>query len=328
MKKRSNYILIILLIFIIFGACIHEESNGDCHVSARIFVEVNWDKSGINPNQEADDYHQVHRVSLRFFPKDGSEPFEYYLETSIYSGYIEVPLGEYSIMAMNESVHDIYWDENVEFTDINDYNKIAATVTSDNPLLYNSFYTPSPGERFMIAAPKLASWSMNDFHVTPNMNAVIHINMRRLTYNTRILATVKNLKSAHTMQGALRGFAQKVYLSSAHTEILPATQFFKLNKFTFDKDSVANGTAEVTFNSFGKLPEGAESAYSMMLDILLIDGSQHIPDVAYEYDLTDVVHSQNSILTSIEVVIELPFKKGDENISVGDWEDDEHINLK
>ena len=339
MKNRHIYILM-LLALIFNGSCKRQDFKDGCYATARIFVEVNWDNSGINPDKSAESYNVVHRVSLRFFPKDGSEPFERYLETSVYSGFIELPVGEYSIMAMNESVKDVYWNERLKFTDINDYNKIAAIVVSDNPSLYR-FYTPTQGELFMKEAHKLASWSMNDFSVTPNMvtrthadastpehqDVTIKVNMRRLTYDTRILVTVKNLKSAHTIQGALRGFSPKVYLASAESEDMPSTQFFKLRTFAYDEGSTLNGMAETTFQSFGKLPESAEAEYTMGLDVILIDGSSYVPGGPYDYNVTDVVRPQNDTLITIAVSIELPERDGDENITVGDWEDEEHIDL-
>ena len=100
MKDMKKYILVLLALIVVV-ACKRQELGGSCYVSVRLYVDVNWDNSGISPTKIAVD--DVHRVSLRFFPKDGSEPFERYLETNVYGGYIEVPIGDYSIMAMNES---------------------------------------------------------------------------------------------------------------------------------------------------------------------------------------------------------------------------------
>ena len=325
---------------LIIGSCKRQDFGSGCYVSARIFVDVNWDDSGINPSVKSEDYSEVHRVSLRFFPKDGSAPFEHYLESSVYSGYIEVPVGEYSIMAMNESVTDVYWSDRLLFTDINDFNKIAATVAPVDPSLYR-YYAPTSGELFVQDAHKLASWSIDDFSVTPSMvnrsrldsigttqeDIVIHVKMRRLTYDARVLVTVKKLKSAHTIQGAMRGFSQKVYLSSAETAAIPSTKFFKLREFMFDADSVSDGIAETSFQTFGKLPVGSTPDYSMMLDVVLIDGSTYTPPYPFEYDLTEDVEIQDGFLINIAASIELPHRDGDEHIAVGDWDDEEHIDL-
>ena len=124
----------------------------------------------------------------------------------------------------------------------------------------------------------------------------------------------------------MRGFSQKVYLSSAVTELLPSTQFFKLGKFVFDEGSTSNGTTETTFKTFAKLPQGSPANYSMMLDVLLVDGSRHIPEVEYEYDLTENIDLQNGPLINIAVSIELPEVNG--GIDVGDWEDEEDVVIK
>ena len=335
MKNIKKYISMLLALVVVVS-CQRQELGGSCYVSARIYVDVNWSNSGINPTKVASD--DVHRLSLRFFPKDGSEPFERYLETSVYGGYIEVPKGDYSIMAMNESVTGTYLKDFFTFPDINDFDKIAATVVDDDPSKYN-FYTPTADEQFMKAARMLASWSTDSFEVTQDMlirtrvsdvqaqsTDTIKVDMRRLTYDTRIVVTVKNLKSAHIIQGVLRGFSQKVYLSSAVTESLPATQFFKLGGFVFDKDSTSNGTTEIIFKTFAKLPQGAPVDYSMMLDVLLVDGSRHIPEVEYEYDLTENINLQDGPLINIAVSIELPEVSG--GIGVGDWDDEGDVIIK
>ncbi len=339
MKNIKIYILILLSLTII-GSCKRQGFKDSCNPTIKIFVEVNWAESGINPTKENKAYTEVHRVSMRFFPKDGSEPFECYLEESVHNGFIEVPIGEYSIMAMNESVHDVYWHDIMDFTDINDYNKIAAMVAPKDPSSYK-FYTPADGELFMTEAHKLASWSIDDFNVTADMIQTtngnitkieenyftINVDMRRLTYDTKVVLTAKNLKSALAIQGAMRGFSQKVYLSSAKTEVLPATQFFKFGGYTYDEGSIWNGTAEAMFQTFAKLPEGTQAEYTMLLDVLLVDGSAYLPDIPFDYVLTDVVNPQNGALINIAVSIELPEKTGDENVSVGDWDDEEHIDL-
>jgi hypothetical protein len=306
--------------------------------TARIPVEINWDKSGITPSKGGD-LNEVHRVSFRFFPKNGSEPFECFLETDLYHGYIDVPIGEYSIMVMNESVTDIYWSDFFRFSDINDYNKISATVVDDDVSKYD-FYTPAVGEKFMHETHRLASWSMDDFSVTQELvtrtraaltkaetdEFTLKVDMRRLTYDTKVVVHVKNLKSAQLMRAAMRGYSQKVYLSSAVTETLPATHLFTLNGRKFDEGSIAHGTTEHTFISFGKLPAKASPKYSLMLDAILINGSRHIPKEPFEYDVTNEINAQDGDIFNIRLAIELPEVDGD--IDVGDWEDNEEIIIK
>lgn len=332
MKNIILYIITLWVVMITNISCVRQKLEEPMHITALIPVSVNWDNSGITPTK-THDQNKVHRVSLRFFPKDGSTPFQLHLEGDVHSGNIEVPVGRYSVIAMNESITDVYWSDYYTFSDINDYDKIAATVVADNPKLY-SFYKPTSGEKFMTEAHKLASWSMADFNVTQDMvtrtraattkseksEFTLNVEMRRLTHDIKVTATVTNLKSAQLMQGAIRGLSQKVYLASAMSEAVPTTQFFTLYMRTAirgDKSIVEN-----TFRSFGKLPETGDSyKYSMMIDVIFIDGSRYVPITPLEWDVTDKIDVEVDI--SIDIDIELPEVTGD--IGVGDWEDDDII---
>ena len=344
MKCRVLINIFYASLLLIVAACERRPLEDFFYESALIPVKIDWTNSGI-PVTDASGSGYVHRVSLRFFPKDGSPVFDRYMESNVIEGEIEVPVGEYSVVVFNESVHDIYWEDAIYFTDINSYSDFAANIVADMASNH-PFYKPLVGENLIVEPFRLASWSIDDFNVTNDMvlqinwqrngangtrapqtddmiNALTKIVMRQLTHTVTVHAWVENLSSAQLLQGAARGFAKKVYMASALTEQIQATHIFVLNSRKWDDASQTNGTVEKSFLSFGILP--MPSDYWLNMDVLFTTGV--IYDQPLLYDVSDGVvrQAQMSININISLNIKLPYVEG--GIYVGDWED-ENITLQ
>ena len=318
----------------IFTACERRPLEDDFGVTALIPVKIDWSRSNI-PVTEARGNGLVHRVSLRFFPKEGSPVFDRYLELNVIEGEIEVPVGEYSVVVFNESVYDIYWEDAITFSDVDSYDDFAATIVADNAANY-PFYHPLRDEELIVSPFLLASWSLDDFTVTEEMvansrsstrrasradgqeNALTKIVMRALTYNVNVTAHAENLSSAQLLQGAMRGFARTVYMASAETAQTPATHIFKLNSRVWDTGSSRHGTVSKSFLSFGRLPQ--DEKYEINVDAVFIDGTIHEEQLLW--DVTDqvVAHPADAIDIDIDLDIQLPLIT--EGILVGDWDDE------
>lgn len=301
--------------------------------TALVPVKIDWSESGISVSQpRGDDY--VHRVSIRFFPKDGSEVFDRYLEGNVAEGSIEVPVGKYSVVVFNEAVTDPYWSNSVYFTDVNDYANFAANIADDDPSQY-PFYTPLPNEKIVVEPLKLASWSLDDFEITPEMTrelcgssgtegvttALTKIVMHRLSYNINVLAEVENLSSAQFIQGATRGFANKVFMASRVTTQDSGTHIFTFNGRKWAEGSDKNGTTEKDFLSFGLLP--SPSQYKLHMDVLFTTGEVYQPTEPLLFDVSDQANRYANSNIKLRVKLALPYKEG--GIDVGGWEDEDHI---
>ncbi|MGL4328504.1 MAG: DUF5119 domain-containing protein [Tannerellaceae bacterium] len=325
-------LICITSIFVGMTGCIHEETDPYCkYQSVQIRVLVDWSLSGITPTKnESDDY--VHRVSFRFFPKDGTKPFELYLEENVHEGIIEVPVGTYDLIVMNESVYDVYWKDVIRFHNINDFETISAEVCEANPNAFD-FYKPFPLEAFMIDIPKMASWSIQNYVVgKQSSNETLLIPMHKLTHTCRVLATVKNLKSVSLMRGAKRGFAKRVYLASRATYNAPATLFFVFNGRKPQPGSATDGTTEYSFRSLGALPIAAE--YTLGVDVIMVDGRRYIPENALDLEFNVTKHVMDyyahqgvtrTTADRIEIPISLSLPRVDGDIGVGEWGDDDTI---
>lgn len=340
-------IAICTLLLLLFSGCERQVLYDACkHKSALIPVKVDWRYSGIDPTKsEEEDF--VHKVSFRFFPKDGGQPFELYLEGNVHEGYLEVPIGEYQLLVMNESVTDIYWSDFFRFRNINSFDNISAEIIPADPSPFD-YYKPAQDERFMIDIPKLASWSLTDYPITfetvndtrglnedKKNKHTLYVEMQRLTHECKVIATVHNLKYAQLMRGASRRFADKVYLSSRKTYNSPATHLFTFNGRKPINGSQTDGTTERTFRTFGALPQLSD--YTLGVDIILTDGCRYKPEdgTPLEYIVSDYIYAYFTKpiaeripkdYIEIPLLFKLPVVDG--GIDVGDWGDDEDIIIK
>ena len=344
--------LAVIVTGIIFSACERRPLEDEYFETALIPVRIDWRRSGIAVTQP-DGNGLVHRVSVRFFPLDGSPAFDRYLETNVIEGEIAVPIGQYRIVIFNESVDDTYWDDVIQFSDINDFDRFAANIVPDDVANY-PLYTPLTNEQFIVEPFRLASWSLDYFEVTKELvastrkpasrgtppssgsslsdrYALLDVEMRPLTYNVNVSAHVKNLCSTQLIQTAMRGFSSKVYMASAVTEQTPSTHIFKLNGRTWDDPAnPVDGTTRKSFLSFGRLPQAAN--YWINLDVLFVTGELYAPATPFLYDVTPQVDASGisvgidvNIDIDIKLNIDLPYVEG--GIHVGEW-DDENITLQ
>jgi hypothetical protein len=340
-----------LLLFVwlmVFNSCERRPLEYDEKPRAvKIDVKIDWSKSGIDPYSP--DGKGVHRVSIRFYPKDNQPIFELYLEENVTEGSIYVPAGRYSVIIYNESVSDSksFWDGAITFTDVNSFENFAANAvpyadtqrTKEFP-----FYKPSAGEQFMVEPLRLASWSVNNFEVTEDMitamngqkpfanlteeekemfNTFKNVVMRALTRPVDVTAQVENLIATQTAYMAMQGLATKVYMATARTTQSPATHLFIFNRRKYDADK-KSGTMNSTFLSFGRTtPSGSNrESYTIAADILFVTGVLYKPDQPFLFDVTGQVLSNYDTKISIELLInfKLPYVEG--GIAVDEWEDD------
>lgn len=333
-KSTSQIILMGTLAALCLTSCEPRQFEEITYGPATIPVKIDWSESGIPVSQPVgEDY--VHRVSIRFFPKDGSEAFDRYLEGNVSEGSIEVPIGKYAVIAFNESVSDPYWSNSITFSDVNDYSNFSATIVPDDISLY-PIYETIPGENIVVEPHKLASWSLDDLEITEDMaenscripessmitTALTHIKMRKLTYNVNVLAEVENLRSAQLIQGAIRGFSNKVYMASGVTAEAPSTHVFTFNGRKWTDDTQTNGTTEKNFSSFGLVPS-TNGQYFLPMNVQFVTGEVYKPSTPLLYDVSSQANSYAKSDVKIRVKLALPYKEG--GIDVDEWEDEEHI---
>lgn len=336
-KLYAKGLMMLIAVAALIASCKRRPLEEEFVESALIPVKIDWSNSGINVVDPTGN-GEVHRVSLRFFPKDGSPAFDRYLEGNVIEGKIEVPVGQYSVVVFNESIYDKnYWDGVINFSNVDNYSLFTANIVSDNPAKY-SYYSPAQGEKLIVEPCKLASWSLGAFEVTAGMaqishgyspvlhitmretemmNALTQVVMRRLTYRFNITAHVESLCSAQRIRCAGKIFADRVNMASAHTSQSVATHMFSFKEHRYDETEI-NGTAHTSFLSFGRIP--APESYLLDANLLLISGSIYTPPSPLRFDVTDQVVHNTEPEYDIHIYMRLPYIEG--GINVDDWDDE------
>ncbi len=346
--KSIYFALPFSLLFIGCSAAVTEPCSTLAPQSAMIAVAVDWSGSGLVDASMAQQL-DVHRLSLRFYPSDGSDPFERYLEVDLYSGSISVPIGSYSVVALNESISDTHWSGVFAFSNVDSYSDLSAElVTSDD------------GESG--AAKQLASWSIDNFEVTANMtlstyevygigdklvevtlskyeqeqlDALLGIVMLPLTRNLNVSVTVENLGSAQQVTASVSGLARSINIVTGSVAVDPTTHSFELDSYLYDAESRSEYVASADDDGVVSASrvclghsDSLSSDYELNLSVNLIDGSTH-----YDDDMLTGVDISSTITQTasdsdynVEHEISLPIVEG-ESVSVEEWESGGDIEL-
>lgn len=332
LEMKQLYKLLFSVLFLVkVTACEDCSVYDDSHGEIPIPVKIDWSTSGIAPSSgNNDDF--VHRVSIRFFPKDGSAAFDRYLEGNIFEGEIMVPEGSYSVVVYNEAIDDVYWNDAIRFDNIDDYEMFSANIVEISPLPYD-FYTPQPGETFAAEQLKLASWSLDNFEVTragknskdigvEMSKALTKVQLRRLVIPIHVVAEVTKLKSAMRMEAALTGIASKVFMASGIPEISPTTHLFAFRSPVWNDETKTDGWVDRKLLTFGRMSQPSE--YWIHIGVIFVTGERYTPEIPLCYDVKNQIESPQRQL-DIKVSISLLLPEVDSDIGVGDWDDEDHI---
>ncbi len=337
---------ILIFISLLVVGCIRRPlSDTECPYSstksATIEVSVDWSATGFEL-YGTDEY--IHRVSFRFFPLDGSTPFDRYIEDDVESGTIEVPQGSYSVVVFNESIYDSYWSNAILFEDVDSYELFAAEIVDEDRTLYDFFYIPDEDELLSVELLNLASYGIAEFVVSETMvsgewsdedevmasklNPVVP---QRLTCSTTIEVATENLSSANSVHASLTGLAHRVFMASGDADTITTTHIWQLSQREWEDEVEQHGTIYESRLTFS-LPSTDESQHTLTLDFTLIDGSRHDPEEELIYDVSDQIVSSAAVTRyadndlSASVSVSLPEVSGD--VEVEDWGDDNEVTIQ
>lgn len=303
------------------------------HQTALIPVRIDWSVSGVP-------VASMHRASVLLFPEGGGPVLEYYLETDLYYRTIEVPVGVYSVVVMNETISGSDWNS-ITFTGTDRYETLAAVGNPDNNGS-RGMYVYSEQLPLIINPEPLAAWSLDRFEVTSEMvkstrasgnlaadvpDLTVAKPLPRIEQIT-ITARVTNLASSMQVTGTLNGMASGVYMVSGERIPVPAAHAFILNGRVYDPNE-KDGTTTRTFNIFGKLPVST-ARYEMNLDFLLNDGTPHPTET---FDVTTMFGRDESVVPPLNRLqvgysdispdhpIVLPSMAVGSGVTVDDWDE-------
>lgn len=326
-----------------------ERNTTPCSVlspqSAIIPVVVDWSESGLTPSRATIGDDEVHRLSIRLYPKSGGDVVVRFLEANLSEDEILVPVGSYSVIAINESVTDSYWEGAISFTDVDDFDLFAGELVTD--------------EESSAAPPKgLVAWAIEDFEVTQNMAiltqgvtgvgdelvsvtltdeeqehliALTNVVMTPRTRSLSVSVTTENLGSSQSITASVKGLSRRVNIATGATEVDPVSHSIVLDSFEYDSttraDSDASGVASGTQLCFAH-SDDYEDEYTLDLEIYLADGTKHEDEEQLSsVDIAEQVTSTDSGSDyQISHTISLPIVEGG-SIGVEEWNEEETIDL-
>ena len=344
-RRYFGMLLLSAMIGLSLGACVRRPLEDlELPPAALIPVKIDWSRSGFKFSSRSGP--SVHRVSLRFFPKDGFLPvFDVYLERNLMEGEIRVPIGRYSVIVFNETLEDEgFWEGRVHFTDVDSFHDFAANAVPYNRNTLTEqfpFYKPQPGEMLIAEPLHLASWSIEHFEVTEKMVPVsfgeqpesflsdeeyeMFLSLKKvvmlpLTRPVNVTARIGNIVSSHINYLAMQGFTGKVFMSSGQTTQRNTTFLFRLGRRHYEANG-KDGSAGASFYCFGRTEAYPES-YTIAADVVFVTGELFKPSPPLLFDLTGQVITNYHDRFAIDLAIEydLPYMEG--GIAVDNWDDD------
>ncbi|MFR9602914.1 MAG: DUF5119 domain-containing protein [Rikenellaceae bacterium] len=327
----------VAIFLVVGGGCkrrpmVDEVCGSASSTTALIPVNIDWSVSGIDPTEGDDGTDYVHRVSLRFFPLDGSAPFDRYLEEDIYSGSIELPEGEYSVVVFNESIYDAYWSDVFEFLNVDDYDEFMAELVDED-------------ETYSTEAYKLASWSLDYYEVTEQMisqtrsttsrsslsdydsqmlSVLEGVVLQPLTCYVNVIANIQNLSSAQSVSCDVSGFSDRVYMASGESHTNQTTHSLSLTSREYTDDENTHGAISNKRLILTKSTH-EEAEFKLKFNVLLNDGTQHSPTEPLEFDVAHQVTRYATDDYDLSADFELP--EVSSGIDIEGWEDEEVLTI-
>ncbi len=341
MRLRS-YIIYISIATLLTACSLECPSDSDQSIdkeSAVIPVAVDWSSSGLTILETKSDESDVHRLSLRFFPSDGDEPFERYLERNLYEDNIEVPVGTYSVVAINESISDSYWSGAMIFTNSDSYELFSAELHTDDGSTAAETYA-------------LVAWSIPSFEITQamanytrgvieegelsqeeqeQMTALTNVVMEPRTRTLRVNLSSDNIASSQSVTASVSGLSMRVNIVSGVSEPDPISHTFELTSYSYNSASRTD-TSTSGIVSGEKLcfahSDDHDDGYTLDLEVYLNDGTQHVDEEQLSgVDIEDQVTStEEGADYEISHSISLPLVEGG-SVELDEWSDGGIIEL-
>ena len=187
---------------------------------------------------------------------------------------------------------------------------------------------------------------------TDYIESSVYLTPTPVSYECQVIVNLVNPASAYVSYGAVRGFAGSVFMADRMPSHMKAAHVVRLNSLVLDKNPAPgldpiNPDGDPTgsirspkFVTFGPpLDNPADWKYEFEISIVLVDGNQYndIIDITGQVEavISEIRKNLNTatpVVTGYIIVIEVgvaleKLDPVDGQIGVGDWEDDEIIQV-
>ncbi len=341
------------------ASCHRQELEDPARYLAHLPITIDWSESLIS-----EDY--ILNTSIYCFAEGSSKPY-IYVSGDINFATVQLPVGVYSILIINDTVDDV---KGVEFKDDNIYNDFSANIVIDNDA-EQTFYKKEADVEMIASQGRVAAWRYEGFEVTAEMieytrteefekylkesksksksrgesgstsgsfdaefiEILSSVKPQPVTSRCNITLQVENLNNAMYIEGVLTGTADGAILST--NERIPSSTHTNAYRFYFedrtydDTSDPVDGIATHELNTFGKQPNGE---YELQLNVILSTGEL----VTIVRDVTTMVNSSEGL--DIDICLDNETEGLDDSeivlpegtasgFGVGDWGEGENVEL-
>ncbi len=331
MTKLFRDINLIALALLIANACQRQPlcEFGEHTNSARIELTIDWEESNM-------DTDNIYNISIYAYSQGDSLSYKK-VSGSIYSAYIDLPVGVYSLLVFNDFVDDL---QGMTFSNDEKLNlfSVAITAQSDSSDIY---YQVESDEVLANELGQLARWQMSGLEVSEDMvwcsycqaenylnsTTILEVEPVSVTTPTIVEVSFENLNNAAYIEATIKGLASGVYLSSLNRfDSSDSTTLYSLELDSRTYSS-SDGVAKGEINTFGKLQDETLS-YQAAIEVVLSNGEK----LSYTRDITSQILSQDNTeiyisLTSDSDMITLP-ESSSIGFGVEDWGDNNQVELQ
>lgn len=317
---RTGRLLALMMSLALLVSCQREHLYYASSDTATVQVKLDWEAAGLIPNGA---------TVFAYWQNDGSlykrfDPF-----SNAGNGYITLPQGDFTLLAMNDTPEE--FEGYVGFVGMDNLNTIQAVGVKDperTKRMHAYLQTKADPEDVCIIEPDtLAVAIIKDVHVTTedidyfydkpedNVNEeeamVLAVEPKPVFSRVNIRAHVTGLKYAQgTTLSFLRGTAAGTYLGTGINRDDQVSQAFILNNRTYDEGSDSDGTISASFLSFGLAGSNAQQRYYLDINFILVNGESY----PLTYDVTDAlsvdVELSLHLQLNLNLEIELPEAMG------------------
>lgn len=332
MAKLFKNIPLVTLTLLITASCQRQPlcEFGEHTNSARIELTLDWEGSNL-------DTDQIYNISIYAYSQGDSISYKK-VSGSIYSAYIDLPVGEYSLLVFNDFVGDL---QGMEFSNTERLNLFSVDITaqSDSSDIY---YQVESDEVLATTLGQLARWKMSSLEVSEDMvwcsycqaenylnsTTILEVEPVSVTTPTIVEVSIDNLNNAAYIEVTIKGLASGIYLSSLNRfDSSGSTTLYSLELDSRTYSSSSDGVAVGEINTFGKLQDETLS-YQVAIEIILNNGEK----LSYTRDITSQILSQDNTelfisLSSDSDMITLP-ESSSAGFGVENWGDNNQVELE
>lgn len=312
---RYLYVAVVLLL-----SCrqplVDEVPNCD---SAVVSVAIDWSLSLM----DSDD---VESLSLYAYPDSGGAPY-LKISTDIDSLAITLPVGSYSLVAMNDVVIDIV---GVNFTDVDSYADFSANVIADDSGEITTHGQVAVARQQITITEDMVWCQYCEADDFIGEELSLSLQMTPVTALCTVQIAIDNLDNAQSIEATLTGGADGAILSTNSRIDSESEVNYYLLQFTsrtYDEESNStNGVTITQIVTFGKSSDN-DATYQLEIDIILNTGEM----ASYTRDVTSQVTISDDFnifidLTDSTSTITLPESSGT-GFGVEAWGDSEQVGL-